>query len=517
MDFTEEFQDDGVGIYRCTDLSSTLAIKVTVSSQGSADPQTEEALVLWQQKIFSAAEVERYCSLETPGTELQRRLKEEALRLRAAAQPPTNAVFTHIHGEEFCAQHERSKQLTKPAVRPTKLAETLLELRHRTGLPHSEGEAEGADADQTGDAGEPAEPALSAVEQRLRSLALCSTETMFVMLRAQDEEHVLCRLDWSQSGVLTVRPDFSPGSLPYRLQVSEGQKGLYAYRLEWVPPPADEARAADLSASHAQTAQSRSRRDTGARPAPAPEFPLPPVGTLLVALNGELVSAGGFHGDNLFIQFFIELPKGWRAGADTRLSGITQLCRAPRGRDAHFGFPISAELTFTAPDDEEPAFQRWPTLYVEVLSEDALGMVRTEGYSHLSVPTTAGSVSRRLAAWRPIGSREAQLRRFFIGGSPELEDPSFVAVPTDFQGSRLSRYGFRTETTGEVSVRLSALHQSQSWAQRPAGQAAAAPGVGAVLEAFRRARLRMLRARQQFEESATEAAARGGGAAVSVG
>ncbi|KAF0289125.1 hypothetical protein FJT64_012548 [Amphibalanus amphitrite] len=54
----------------------------------------------------NAAEVERYCSLETPATELQRRLKEEALRLRAAAQPPTNAVFTHVHGEEFCAQHE---------------------------------------------------------------------------------------------------------------------------------------------------------------------------------------------------------------------------------------------------------------------------------------------------------------------------------------------------------------------------------------------------------------------------
>ena len=37
-----------------------------------------------------------------------------------------------------------------------------------------------------------------------------------------------------------------------RLQVSEGQKGLYAYRLEWVTPPVDETRAADLSTSHTQ-------------------------------------------------------------------------------------------------------------------------------------------------------------------------------------------------------------------------------------------------------------------------
>ena len=44
------------------------------------------------------------------------------------------------------------------------------------------------------------------------------------------------------------------------------------------------------------------------------ELSLPPVGSLLVALSGELVSAGGFHGNNLFIQFFIELPSGEEAG-----------------------------------------------------------------------------------------------------------------------------------------------------------------------------------------------------------
>ena len=54
------------------------------------------------------------------------------------------------------------------------------------------------------------------------------------------------------------------------------------------------------------------RRPAPPRPGPGLEFVLPPVGTLLVALSGELVSAGGFHGDNLFIHFFIELPKGER-------------------------------------------------------------------------------------------------------------------------------------------------------------------------------------------------------------
>ena len=42
-----------------------------------------------------------------------------------------------------------------------------------------------------------------------------------------------------------------------RLQASEGQKGLYAYRLEWVAPPADESRAAELSTSQTHVSGDR--------------------------------------------------------------------------------------------------------------------------------------------------------------------------------------------------------------------------------------------------------------------
>ena len=45
------------------------------------------------------------------------------------------------------------------------------------------------------------------------------------VLADRNEEHVLCRLDWSQTGVLTVRPDFSRGSLPYRLVLAVNASG----------------------------------------------------------------------------------------------------------------------------------------------------------------------------------------------------------------------------------------------------------------------------------------------------
>lgn len=55
----------------------------------------------------------------------------------------------------------------------------------------------------------------------------------------------------------------------------------------------------------------------------------------------------------------------------------------------------------------------------------------------------------------------AELRRFFIGGSLELEDLSYVRIPGTFKGERLSRFGLRTETTGSVTFRLHCLHQSR--------------------------------------------------------
>ncbi|XP_037090800.1 Meckel syndrome type 1 protein-like [Pollicipes pollicipes] len=280
----------------------------------------------------------------------------------------------------------QSRELLSPAPRPSKMAATIMSLRYRGSAPLGEEPAEEEHQEGT------------SVEQRLRRLALTDLESMFIMLYAQETEHVLCRLDWNPSGQLTVRPDFSRGAQPYRYQVGEGQKGLYAYWLEWCRPTEDGRQ--------------------------APSGPRP-----------QLVSARGFERDNLFIHYFMELPRGWRASADTRLGGVTQLCRASAAGDCHFGFPINAELMLGAPDEEQAdGWHRWPTLYVEVLSEDMLGVCRTEGYCHLSVPPTAGALERRLAAWRPTGDRTAQLRRFFIGGSPELEDPSFVAVPAGLSG-----------------------------------------------------------------------------------
>jgi Meckel syndrome type 1 protein len=103
-----------------------------------------------------------------------------------------------------------------------------------------------------------------------------------------------------------------------------------------------------------------------------------------------------------------------------------------------------------------------PKIYFEVASYDSWSRYRVEGYSWLQVPTRPGRYNENLNNWRPRGdSFIYELRRFFIGGSPELEDITYSAVPSDHEGSVLSRFGFRTVTTGYLNVALNVLFQSQ--------------------------------------------------------
>lgn len=51
------------------------------------------------------------------------------------------------------------------------------------------------------------------------------------------------------------------------------------------------------------------------------------------------------------------------------------------------------------------------------------------------------------------GSVRDQQAAFFIGGSCELADPSYVAVPRGHKGRVLNKYGYVTTTSGTVKVR----------------------------------------------------------------
>jgi hypothetical protein len=61
----------------------------------------------------------------------------------------------------------------------------------------------------------------------------------------------------------------------------------------------------------------------------------------------------------------------------------------------------------------------------------------------------------------PAGSRRDQQQAYFIGGSEELQDMTYMAVPGGHKGSVLNKYGYKTQTSGNVKVGEHVLQDSQ--------------------------------------------------------
>ncbi|MBN3309034.1 MKS1 protein, partial [Amia calva] len=244
------------------------------------------------------------------------------------------------------------------------------------------------------------------------------------------------------------------------------------------------------------------------------DFEMPPPGMLRLLVNGEIVSAKGYEYDNLYVHFFFELPDNWTSLSSQSLSGVTQTCSTrSEGREnvAYFSYPFSFEAYFRKEDETEDSVPQWPVLYFEVLSLGFWQRYRTEGYGYLVIPPTPGCHNLTCSTWRPVQpGTVAELRRFFIGGAPELEDISYARVPGTFKGDRLSRFGFRSETTGSVTFTLHCIQQARAFIDASAlkkrrqsvldqlGGFSKQSTTNNVLEAFLRAQRRMQEARESL-------------------
>ncbi|KAJ3393996.1 hypothetical protein HDU84_000495 [Entophlyctis sp. JEL0112] len=57
------------------------------------------------------------------------------------------------------------------------------------------------------------------------------------------------------------------------------------------------------------------------------------------------------------------------------------------------------------------------------------------------------------------------MKSMLVGGSAELDDITYNHIPFGHTGSKLIKYGFQTETSGTVNVRLNVAHQQMDQAQ----------------------------------------------------
>ncbi|XP_045369732.2 tectonic-like complex member MKS1 isoform X2 [Camelus bactrianus] len=444
----------------------------TASGHRPDEDEEEEAVIGWQEKLFSQFEVDLYQNEAACQSPLDHQYRQEILKLEDSDGRKNRRIFTYTDSDRFTNLEEHCQKMTTAASEmPSFLVERMANVRRRR-------------QDRRG------------------------------MLGYKKYEHVLCTLKVDSNGVIAVKPDFTGLKGPYRIETEGEKPELWKYTIDNVSSlaqPEEEEREQrlfkDLYGRHKEYLSSLVGTD----------FETTVPGALRLFVNGEVVSAQGYEYDNLYVHFFVELPTtNWSSPVFQQLSGITQTCATKSlGMDkvAYFSYPFTFEASFLHEDESAGALPEWPVLYCEVRSLDFWQRYRVEGYGAVVLPATPGAHTLRVSTWRPLElGTVAELRRFFIGGSLELEDLSYVRIPGTFKGERLSRFGLRTETTGIVTFRLHCLQQSRAFMESSSLRKrmrsvldrlegfSQQSSIHNVLEAFRRARRRMQEARESLPQ-----------------
>uniref|UniRef100_A0A8C0BJI6 MKS transition zone complex subunit 1 n=1 Tax=Buteo japonicus TaxID=224669 RepID=A0A8C0BJI6_9AVES len=475
--------------------------------QGHLHPLTQGwgkaafALYLW----CSQFEVDLYQNESACQTPLDRQYHEEILKLEKAGGRKNYRIFTYTDHDRFTNLEEHCQKVTDSDHEvPSYLAERMANVRRRR-QDHRPVEASSLKSKII--TWEPS-------EEFIKNNHVINTpvQTMYIMgdlgpygkLGHREYEHVLCTIKVDGNGVITVKPDFTGTKGAYRIELDGEKREVWKYTIEnaslQVQPEEEEREQhvfRDLYSRHKEYLSG------------------------LVGSEFETVSVKGFSVMD-FSRFHSPLcsccpflPE-WSSPAFQQLSGVTQTCATKTvGWDnvAYFCYPFTLEMFFTQGDELEDSLPQWPVLYFEVLSLDFWQRYRVEGYGSLVLPASPGLHMLTIPTWRPVElGTVAELRRFFIGGSPELEDITYVRIPSTFKGERLSRFGFRTETTGSVTFRLYCLQQSKAFLETSAlrqrvqsvldrlGGFSQQSSVYNVLEAFQRARRRMQEARESLPQ-----------------
>lgn len=431
-----------------------------LTSNGGDQADSEEWTFRWQDKAFSQHEEELYSDLGNCSTVLEQKYHRDILALRNAGGRPNRRLFSYVDIDPPPCMAEIHQQVTNWNTGPETYADQYgSSVRRRRG--RTKGVATRAFAAQDPVLQRPSE------EQRINARLIgVPTQVMYIMadLRRMDgqdsvDEHQLCEVKIDDNGMVIISPDFNLDKPPYRVENSHRE--IFEYRLFHT----SEAISAEEEAKEAELLSELYVRHTESLVNKVGAcFAHPPEGEALrVLMFGEIVSAEGFEYDDLYIRTHLELPEFWQCSDEKPLDIVTQISRTRSSHlhnTAHFNCPMECELLYNNPilkDDELP---KWPRILIQVASFDYWERHRVEGYGYLDLPNTPGQYQFTVNTWRPSGSLRDKMARFFVGGSAEIADISYIAKPRDFEGVHLSKYGFCTQSSGSVAITLYIAHQS---------------------------------------------------------
>eukprot|EP00035_Acanthoeca_spectabilis_P004841 m.107333 g.107333 ORF g.107333 m.107333 type:complete len:545 (+) comp12746_c0_seq1:3993-5627(+) len=448
---------------------------------GDGDPSTaliatvaETVTIGWQEKLFSAPEIERYRDLDRCVTEEEKEYHQLVVK-QLARNPRGSRLYTYVDEDDYSTLHEVRLPPTVDGVCSTSvLAEKMTSVRKRKGYhavpahvgPHP----------HTNDV------VIAKPTHRDQAKRLVDTpfQVMYIVAdlspprtaadataTTDSEQHVLCTVRVDENGVITMSPTFNGPRPRYRIN----HKGtVWEYELSHASVPITEKEAAaeaavlqEMYQRHADLCANKVGRQFHSLPDTLAH-------DTVYHLFGEIVSAQAFEYDNLYVRLQVDLPSGWVLDTASAKAFVTQISQTSSTGDledtAHFSYPFEAairrdgqlEHEILDPDEVQPSIS--PKLLLQVNSLDLFERHRPEGYGYLPIPLHPGLHDEVVETWRPVGDHVVgKMRRFFLGGAPELQDATYAAIPHDHHDIVMSKQGFRTEAAGSVRVRVNVVKQ----------------------------------------------------------
>ncbi|XP_034235784.1 Meckel syndrome type 1 protein-like [Thrips palmi] len=499
--------------------SATASVTVSGTSQARGNSSDDEIKTFaWQEKVFSRYEIDLYNDISNCHTALQEQYHKEIRTITSVHRQNSqqDRLFTYVHNDDVSSIQEDEDTPTlssEPHHNHLVIAMRQLQTKQRY-VPRNIFRREKMRRRQV-----LVQEGQGNAEFHLQGLPQAACQRMYIMADLSSlndvgaNEYVLCVVRWNAaSGSLFVSPDICgppTESKPYRIEVDGDARNVYEYWLELASSDTSE----EEKVREAELRSKVYRHQSDLRKARiGDDFCACQSGTLSVNIFGQINILQNFDDHNLFIHYFIDLPRGWSSDSEESLAGISASCKASNGC-VHLGHPLqfNLKLSLSELEDSSDVVPRWPQLMFEVLSMDWWGRFRTEGYGYVTLPSTAGQHHVTTHTWRPIGnSPVSELRRFFIGGNPELEDITYVGIPHEHEGPLLGKYGVQTVPSGSVDTVFNVVLQSSSPSGRAMSTAPSAllerlsaatlvSSVNQVLAAFRRAHERMLAAKQGLD------------------
>ncbi|XP_071033258.1 tectonic-like complex member MKS1 isoform X1 [Parasteatoda tepidariorum] len=460
-------EDLPVGIYHTKDKIKNLKFRVKVRKIANACFSEKDSFVFGNpnelelvnmMKAPSAKSEQEFCWQEKIERNKEGNLTDNTARNNSKSENLIISLFSYVDADILSPEWKGIPH-TVPASSLSYIEKQMLQLKPKTRL-------------QTHEMKTWQKPLFSGAKKLVKEKSNKKDETfpvgqsMIIMaaLYFEDsssiEEIQLCSLQFDDHGTLIMVPDFTKQKSYVFLN---SRSETFEYEIENASPELSNSAIEREKYLKQKIAEYKKKvKDVNFGPEFKPDAP----NETLLSLNCEIVSAKNFPFSNLYIHYTVLMPNGWNS--DSSMEGVTETCECktkskvsfcPEENIAYFGYLFS--LDFTASTDESDLVDKSVKIIFEITSVDFWGNFRNIGYGFADLLLVPGSEVINVYTWRiEPTDLKSKLQYFFIGGMPTLTDLSYVIKPQDAKDAQLSKYGFRTITSGSVELKYSIIRQN---------------------------------------------------------